>query len=130
MSRPSWQDHARCLNYGFDPFYADDARHAKAFCGLCPVWQACLQQGFNELHGTWGGLTRSERARLRRLRSRSVADPNDPQNPVDARRLLSAGMTPERLSIATGIAAGTIAAWAEARRQRRRGQRVSSTRSL
>lgn len=47
---------------------------ARAVCGNCHVRGECLEHALdaNELHGVWGGLSPSERRRVRRAR-RSAA---------------------------------------------------------
>lgn len=38
---------------------------AKAVCSTCPVQRDCLEAAMSEPRGIWGGLTASERRRLR-----------------------------------------------------------------
>lgn len=53
------------------PRYADQSFYAKRVCDSCPVAAECLDfaLGFSvhDDHGVWGGLTRIERRKLRRL---------------------------------------------------------------
>jgi hypothetical protein len=125
MNGLAWQEHARCAGAGLELFFPDggDTRRAKAFCAGCPVWSECLAYGLEEDHGVWGGLNRAERARLRRLRHRLTVAPADPANSMDIRRLLAAGMTPERLSELAGVRVETILDSAQ-HAGRRRGGRV------
>lgn len=71
----SWQDQAACR--GADPqlFFPerswdskDQVAEAKQICASCPVREDCLDRALadNEQWGVWGGLTQSERRRLRR----------------------------------------------------------------
>jgi WhiB family transcriptional regulator, redox-sensing transcriptional regulator len=105
-----WQDRARCAGTSSDVFFPEggDNRRAKAFCAGCQVWSQCLTYGLNEDHGIWGGLNRSERARLRRLRQRLSTAPTHRANAVDIARLVSVGLAPERLSQVSGLAVETI----------------------
>jgi WhiB family transcriptional regulator, redox-sensing transcriptional regulator len=122
----SWQDQALCLRVAGKRFFVEDGRHAKAVCALCPVWRPCLDGGLDEPEGIWGGLRPVERGRLRRLLRRLAATPTDPQNATDVRRLVAAGLSPERLSAVTGIGLDTVTAWVAARpRTRRRTEDAS-----
>ena len=75
---PSWRKDAACAgseNDAFFPAGEDEtlAAPAKAVCAACPVREACLQYALatNQTEGVWGGMTGSERRRLRRrLRDR------------------------------------------------------------
>lgn len=62
---------ALCARRGVDPdlFHSSDKRHedaATAICGRCPLRTACADHALTapELHGTWGGLTVRQRARI------------------------------------------------------------------
>ncbi|HEX2578263.1 MAG TPA: WhiB family transcriptional regulator [Aquihabitans sp.] len=73
----SWRNKAAC--HGLDPqtFYPetdDDARTAKAVCGVCPVQSACLEHALTirEKEGVWGGCTERERRRIIRQRRRTA----------------------------------------------------------
>lgn len=67
----SWMVHAECR--GLDPnlFYPErgygdvDARNARAVCMSCPVIWQCLEYGFAERYGIWGGLTDRQRVRVK-----------------------------------------------------------------
>ncbi|UTN91874.1 WhiB family transcription factor [Streptomyces phage Stuff] len=72
---PPWHKDAACRNLGsadliFFPVKSVEDRigagEAKAYCDVCPVMYECLKAALdgNE-HGTWGGLTHSERLRLK-----------------------------------------------------------------
>lgn len=126
----AWRGKARCLAGSLAAFYAEDTRQAKAFCALCPVWQQCLEKGLEETHGVWGGLGRRERLRLGRLRARLATAPGDPQNAADVRRLVAAGLAPERLAVAAGIELEAITACLVAKpRRRRSGQPTRAVRA-
>ena len=65
-----WMDAAACREYDPGWFYPEiggDARPAKRICQACPVIEQCLQYALDteEEHGVWGGLTRTERRKLR-----------------------------------------------------------------
>ena len=54
----------------FFPEHGYSAEYAKEICGVCPVVRECLDfamasEGDSYRHGVWGGLTPSERQRLR-----------------------------------------------------------------
>lgn len=87
-STPSWHAEAACRDLGeADKIFFPHAKEQEQFgasaavpyCGVCPVMYECLKAALdgNE-YGTWGGMTHSERLRLKsRIRSedvRTVAD--------------------------------------------------------
>lgn len=62
-----------CTTVPPETFYAelghrDEVAKAKAICRRCPIIEQCLADALdrNEQHGTWGGLSKSERQVLRR----------------------------------------------------------------
>jgi WhiB family redox-sensing transcriptional regulator len=71
-----WREHAACRDEDPELFFplseigpgARQADEAKAVCARCPVREQCLEYALdNGLdHGIFGGLTESERRRLRR----------------------------------------------------------------
>ena len=72
-----WMTEALCAETGGDywfaddkPDHADDVKHAKRVCALCPVKNACLEYALltDERFGIWGGITAKTRLRLRRRR--------------------------------------------------------------
>lgn len=73
-----WRESAACAgtdNARFFPAGDEDPHvaEAKAVCAACPVRDECLQYALstNQTEGVWGGMTGSERRRLRRrLRDR------------------------------------------------------------
>ncbi len=71
---PSWRDDAVCRGFDIAVFFPDEGdeaaiAHAKEICSTCPVLQDCLAFAVehNQTEGIWGGTTRQERRRLRRL---------------------------------------------------------------
>ncbi|MGH9210917.1 MAG: WhiB family transcriptional regulator [Acidimicrobiales bacterium] len=108
MSSAGWQEQGLCRRVDGKFFFAEDSRYAKAVCALCPVWEPCLERGLGEPVGVWGGLDAGERARLRVLRDRLASDPGDPQNAVDVRRLVRAGLSLERVSVASDMALDAV----------------------
>ncbi len=72
-----WRLRARCRFMGVEIFYAPDLetagartrreRVARETCALCSVRSRCYEYALEnkELHGVWGGLTESERRRMR-----------------------------------------------------------------
>ena len=76
-SLTSWRRAAACrdLDTGFFfPLSDDDAGPAKAVCATCPVREECLRYALatRQGDGIWGGLTETERRRLRRRRRESA----------------------------------------------------------
>jgi WhiB family redox-sensing transcriptional regulator len=69
----SWQGQAACRSVGSTLFYSPDGergsrkrrreRAAKAICATCPVVEVCAAYALacRETHGTWGGLSESDR---------------------------------------------------------------------
>jgi WhiB family redox-sensing transcriptional regulator len=69
----SWQGQAACRSVGSTLFYPPDGergsrkrrreRAAKAICATCPVVEVCAAYALacRETHGTWGGLSESDR---------------------------------------------------------------------
>ena len=71
-----WQMDAACLEIDPDLFFSEnwhDVEKAKEFCTTCPVMAQCLQRAMedDEQHGVWGGTSRPDRIRLRKLRKAS-----------------------------------------------------------
>ena len=69
----SWRRDAACRDLDtnvFFPLSDDEAGPAKAVCATCPVREDCLEFALvtRQGDGVWGGLTESERRRLRRRR--------------------------------------------------------------
>jgi WhiB family redox-sensing transcriptional regulator len=76
--RLDWKQKAACRALDTSMFFPDseaDADEAKAVCAICPVRQECLQFALDtrQHDGVWGGLTETERRRLRRRRSAARA---------------------------------------------------------
>ena len=71
-----WRDHAACKGADTAIFYPassvagvkDQYAAAKAYCGRCPVREACLSEALlferGGRHGMYGGLTPDQRAQL------------------------------------------------------------------
>ena len=88
MRRP-WMADALCAEHDRALFFAawDDATTgAKAICGSCTVRAECLDYALADvaLEGIWGGTSRAERRRIRRLAGRP--DPHAPGRPGSRRR--------------------------------------------
>lgn len=69
--RGDWQEQAECGQTDPEVFFPDEdapSRAAKAVCLRCPVRMECLDAALDrdELFGIWGGLSRQERAALKR----------------------------------------------------------------
>lgn len=68
-----WRDKAACRGVATNTFFPDDdddAAEAVAICAACPVRELCLEFALatRQDDGVWGGLTGTERRRLRRRR--------------------------------------------------------------
>jgi hypothetical protein len=66
-----WMDFAACKDEDTDLFFApeDDKMSiavAKSICEGCPVQEPCIEASQNFSYGVWGGLTATERYRMRR----------------------------------------------------------------
>ncbi len=71
---PTWRDGAACRGFDISVFFPDESdsdaiAHAKDICLSCPVIDDCLSYAVehNQTEGIWGGTTRQERRRLRRI---------------------------------------------------------------
>lgn len=71
---PTWRDGAACRGFDISVFFPDESdsdaiTHAKDICLSCPVIDDCLSYAVehNQTEGIWGGTTRQERRRLRRI---------------------------------------------------------------
>lgn len=71
---PRWYDQANCVNTDPEAFFynetttPEDILAAKRVCNRCKVAEYCLRYALQENidHGIWGGLTATERNKLRR----------------------------------------------------------------
>jgi WhiB family redox-sensing transcriptional regulator len=78
-----WQRRAACRNLDSSMFFHPDGERgprrqqredrAKAVCAACPVRSECLEHSLRvqEPYGIWGGMSETERPRLRRALARS-----------------------------------------------------------
>jgi hypothetical protein len=53
-----------------NPYYA----LARQVCATCPVWNRCLEEGWEEKFGMWGGLTPGERNAAKASRGEVVTN--------------------------------------------------------
>lgn len=58
-----WEDRIACKDHDLDLFFGGAAsdRIAVRICAQCPVRPYCLEKGWSEEHGVWGGLTEGQR---------------------------------------------------------------------
>lgn len=75
----AWANSGRCSGVDPDLFFPErgqDAGPAKALCRQCPVRAACLSWALDtgQKHGIWGGMTESQRRRLRRTAPADLAE--------------------------------------------------------
>jgi len=73
MATQDWRTEAACRDSDVEIFFPateEGAGPAKAVCATCPVRSACLEWALatRQQEGVWGGLSESERRRLRRRR--------------------------------------------------------------
>lgn len=78
MDRIDWSEDALCAEVDPEIFFPiagqrDNGRKAKRICAKCSVVDKCLEYGMDVEFGIYGGLTASERARLRRTRKGEAA---------------------------------------------------------
>lgn len=71
MTPVPFADDAACLGQDVNVFFPEQGgtvRNAKRICTVCPVTSECLEYALtnDEAFGVWGGLSESERRRLRR----------------------------------------------------------------
>ena len=78
---PSWRDEALCRGFDLGVFFPDEGdtaaiTAAKEICASCPVAEDCLAFAVenNQTEGIWGGTTRQERRRLRRIWLREMRE--------------------------------------------------------
>lgn len=105
MLDQSWRDYANCLGMDTDLFFPGkgaSTREAKEVCRGCIVREPCLEYALTnvEKFGIWGGMSESERRRIRRGRALaraaevSVPEPSlpvvaeEPASPEDNAQLL------------------------------------------
>lgn len=67
-----WQQHAACLDANPEIFFSENddyktINQAKSFCHRCPIKGFCLEEGWNEKYGVWGGFSVDERIHLRKI---------------------------------------------------------------
>lgn len=72
-----WREAAACRDLDtavFFPETDDEVDAARAVCASCPVRDACLEFALvtRQDDGIWGGLTETERRRLRRRRQEAA----------------------------------------------------------
>lgn len=70
----SWRREAACREMDTDVFFPltdEEAGPARAVCATCPVRAECLEFALasGQHDGVWGGLTETERRRLRRRKA-------------------------------------------------------------
>jgi WhiB family redox-sensing transcriptional regulator len=70
-----WRDRANCIGTDPESFFFDENQTripalVKKVCAACEVRSECLDAGMDEDWGIWGGMTKSERIRLRRQANR------------------------------------------------------------
>lgn len=78
MEASEWRLQAVCAQVDTELFFPQPLEHhkikkAKAICAKCPVSDYCLQEGMEANYGIWGGMTSTERSKLRKQNRRAVA---------------------------------------------------------
>ena len=82
MFRMEWADSAACAGTGVEVWFEGDDRTnspneltLRRVCNSCPVKPECVEHAIaNERWGFWGGLSASERSRLRRSKNLILDD--------------------------------------------------------
>lgn len=80
-----WESLAQCLLVEPDLLFPEETEldrvlYAKKICSNCPVKGFCLELGWYEPYGIWGGYTSLERKRLRKtfsLKDKSKSERRD-----------------------------------------------------
>ena len=67
-----WTQHALCVYEKLDKMYPEESDidsivECKTLCSNCPVRGFCLELGWSDDYGIWGGFIPSERKRLRKI---------------------------------------------------------------
>lgn len=67
-----WQQHARCLDHDPEIWYPNEddrytIKQAIRICLSCPIRGFCLEEGWNEKMGIWGGFSPTDRITLRKV---------------------------------------------------------------
>ena len=78
LTMSDWHADAACQDADIELFFSTNERdqgQALAYCAVCPVRDACLQQALmhRETFGIWGGTTEAERRRILRASRRHAA---------------------------------------------------------
>ena len=93
VDRLAWSDSGRCSTADPELFFPPpgaDTSAARSICRGCPVRRHCLDYALEtgQKHGIWGGMTESQRRRLRRPAAQAVYVPERvdrvPDQQVDA----------------------------------------------
>lgn len=76
---PDWYADALCAQVDPAPFYPEDGgsiRPAKQVCAMCPVRDQCRAYALenDEQWGVWGGMSESDRRKLRRAEKRALRE--------------------------------------------------------
>ena len=95
----AWADYGSCTNTDPDLFFPQpgaDTSYARSICRGCPVRLHCLDYALEsgQKHGIWGGMTESQRRRLRRR--------SHPSNPMASHDDAEAAELDER-ALPTGL---------------------------
>lgn len=80
MNPLNFNDGARCREIGGDMWFPEPGvatgyavDWAIQICKSCPLQQPCAEWGIkHELHGIWGGLTHTDRMKIRRERGITI----------------------------------------------------------
>lgn len=83
-----WADLGRCATADPELFFPQpgaDSTVARAICRTCPVRRQCLEYALvtGQRHGIWGGMTESQRRRLRRHHPAAGTPMADEVEPAD-----------------------------------------------
>jgi WhiB family redox-sensing transcriptional regulator len=72
-----WMDDAVCREVGTELFFPEVGdvsmvHRAKRICSVCSVVDKCLDYGWMDQHGIYGGMTAAERQKLRQINNREA----------------------------------------------------------
>ncbi len=74
----AWVEEAACRDMPSRAFFPESgenrlAQEAKKVCARCPVEDRCREAGMVEQYGVWGGLTETDREKVRKARTKVCA---------------------------------------------------------
>lgn len=114
LGRESWMDEGLCRETDPESFYPAKGvpnRPAKRICQACPVRAECLEYALShdEHFGIWGGLSETERRRVKRGQPAKTAQCAEAdQRALMAQAMAAEGADVQWISEALGISPFTV----------------------